>query len=51
VHLAVGLDLHLADDRDVVLGDAGDHAGRCTPVQAFMSIAMPHGMTLYSDLA
>ena len=27
VHLAVAIDLLLADDRDVVLGDAGDHAG------------------------
>ena len=28
VHLAIALDLFLADDRDVVLGDARDHAGR-----------------------
>ena len=41
------LHLLLADDRDVVLGDARDtHAMQ--PVQAFMSIAMPHCWPRYS---
>ena len=41
VHLAAARDLLLADDRDVVLGDAGDDAGAAA-VQDVRSIAMPH---------
>ena len=40
VHLAAARDLVLADDRDIVLGLAGDHAGVAAGA-GVRSIAMP----------